>query len=60
MILHNGPVYTMDPRLMGVVNQIKVDPHTRKWATVALERMLAIKGTGNPIGKQQPVGTTVD
>src|SRR4051812_44923509 len=43
-----------------VVNEIKVDPHTRKFATVALERMLAIKGTGNPIGKQQPVGTTVD
>ncbi len=43
-----------------VVNEIKVDPHTRKWATVALQRMLAIKGTGNPIGKQQPVGTTVD
>ena len=43
-----------------VVNEIKVDAHTRKWATVALERMLAIKGTGNPIGKQQPVGTTVD
>ena len=31
-----------------VVNEIKVDPHTRKWATVALERMLAIKGTGSP------------
>jgi len=43
-----------------VVNEIKVDAHTRKWATVALERMLAIKGTGNPIGKQQPIGTTVD
>jgi quinolinate synthase len=43
-----------------VVNQITVDPHTRKWATVALERMLAIKGTGNPIGKQQPAATTVD
>ena len=43
-----------------VVNEIKVDSHTRKWATVALERMLAIKGTGNPLGKQQPVGTTVD
>ena len=42
------------------VNEIKVDPHTRKWALVALDRMLAIKGTGNPIGKQQPVGTTVD
>jgi quinolinate synthase len=43
-----------------VVNEIRVDDHTRKWATVALERMLAIKGTGNPIGKQQPAGTTVD
>lgn len=43
-----------------VVNEIKVDSHTRKWATVALERMLAIKGTGNPMGKQQPVGSTVD
>jgi quinolinate synthase len=43
-----------------VVNEIKVDAHTRKWATVALERMLAIKGTGNPMRKDQPVGTTVD
>jgi quinolinate synthase len=43
-----------------VVNEIKVDAHTRKWAMVALERMLAIKGTGNPMGKSQPVGTTVD
>jgi quinolinate synthase len=43
-----------------VVNEIRVDAHTRKWATVALERMLAIKGTGNPVGKKQPVGTTVD
>jgi quinolinate synthase len=43
-----------------VVNEIKVDPHTRRWATVALERMLAIKGTGNPLAKAQPVGTTVD
>jgi quinolinate synthase len=43
-----------------VVNEIRVDETTRKWALVALDRMLAIKGTGNPIGKQQPVGTTVD
>jgi quinolinate synthase len=43
-----------------VVNEIKVDEHTRKWSLVALERMLSIKGTGNPIGKEQPVGTTVD
>jgi quinolinate synthase len=43
-----------------VMNEIKVDAHTRRWATVALERMLAIKGSGNPIGKAQPAGTTVD
>lgn len=43
-----------------VVNEIKVDATTRKWALVALDRMLSIKGTGNPINKQQPVGTTVD
>jgi quinolinate synthase len=43
-----------------VVNEVKVDAQTRQWSLVALDRMLAIKGTGNPIGKQQPVGTTVD
>jgi quinolinate synthase len=43
-----------------VVNEIRVDPQTRKWALVALERMLSIKGDGNPTGKQQPVSTTVD
>ena len=43
-----------------VVNEIRVDAHTRKWSIVALERMLAIKGTGNPINKAQPVGTMVD
>jgi quinolinate synthase len=43
-----------------VVNEIKVDDHTRKWALVALDRMLQIKGTGNPINKQQPAGTTID
>jgi quinolinate synthase len=43
-----------------VVNQITVDPQTRKWAMVALDRMLAIKGTGNPLAKTQPVGTTID
>jgi quinolinate synthase len=54
--------WTLENLLEGrVVNEIKVDAHTRKWATVALERMLAIKGTGNPIGKKnQPVGQTVD
>jgi len=43
-----------------IVNQIRVDPQTRKWAMVALDRMLAIKGDGNPIGKSQPVGMTID
>jgi quinolinate synthase len=43
-----------------VVNQIQVDAQTRKWSLVALDRMLSIKGTGNPIGKKQPAGTTVD
>lgn len=39
-----------------VVNQIKVDAHTRKWATVALERMLAIKGSGSPTaGNRTPI-----
>jgi quinolinate synthase len=41
-----------------VVNEIKVDDHTRKWATVALERMLAIKGTGSPRSAERV--TTVD
>jgi quinolinate synthase len=43
-----------------VVNQILVDAETRKWALVALDRMLSIKGDGNPIGKDQPAGMTVD
>ena len=32
-----------------VINEIKVDAHTRQWATVALQRMLSIKATGNPV-----------
>jgi quinolinate synthase len=43
-----------------VVNEIRVDSHTRKWATVALERMLAIKGTGNPMKKDQTPASTID
>ena len=43
-----------------VVNQITVDDDTRRWSLVALNRMLSIKGDGNPIRKRQPVGTTVD
>ena len=34
-----------------VVNEIKVDATTRKWATLALERMLSIKGSGSPVQK---------
>ncbi len=43
-----------------VVNEITVDADTRRWSLVALDRMLAIKGDGNPVKKVQPVGTTVD
>ncbi len=43
-----------------VVNEVRVDEGTRKWALVALDRMLELKGTGNPIGKSQPAGTMVD
>jgi quinolinate synthase len=43
-----------------VVNEIRVDARTRKWSLVALERMLAIKGTGNPLNKVQPIGATID
>ena len=40
-----------------VVNQIKVDEHTRQWATVALQRMLQIKGSAVPAVAQ---ATTVE
>jgi quinolinate synthase len=45
-----------------VVNQISVDDQTRKWALVALDRMLEIKGTGSSgaRSKSQPVSTMVD
>ena len=43
-----------------VLNEIVVPDEVKADAKVALERMLAIKGTGNPIGKKQPTGTTVD
>jgi len=42
-----------------VVNEIKVDAHTRRWATVALERMLAIKGTGSPSQSAARVGKQI-
>ncbi|MDP9172343.1 MAG: quinolinate synthase NadA [Planctomycetota bacterium] len=43
-----------------VVNPISVDEKTRKWALVALDRMLATKGTGTPSMKLQPTSDTVD
>ena len=44
--------WTLENLLEGkVVNQIEVDETTRKWAMVALDRMLAIKGTGNPVDR---------
>ncbi len=43
-----------------VVNEIKVDAHTRKWATVALERMLTIKGTPTPDQRESQAIVTVD
>jgi quinolinate synthase len=43
-----------------VVNEVRVDEHTRRWSLVALDRMLSLRGTGNPLGKSQPVGVFVD
>ena len=43
-----------------VVNEVRVSEPTRRWSLLALERMLNLKGTGNPIGKAQPAGATVD
>ena len=44
--------YVLENLLAGkVVNEIKVDTHTRKWSTVALERMLSIKQTTNTMYK---------
>ncbi len=53
--------WALDNLLEGkVVNPIKVDEKTRKWAVVALERMLTIRGTGNAVpgsnfGKSAPM-----
>ncbi|MEM7808934.1 MAG: quinolinate synthase NadA [Planctomycetota bacterium] len=53
--------YVLEELVAGnVVNEITVDSETRKHATVALDRMLALKGTGNPIGKDQPEAATID
>ena len=38
-----------------VVNQVKVEPHVKQWATVALDRMLQLVGRGPPMksGREQ-------
>jgi len=43
-----------------VVNQITVDPITRKWATVALERMLSIRWAGAAAGQQSAIAQQLD
>jgi quinolinate synthase len=53
--------WTVENLLAGnVVNEIKVDPNTRKWATVALERMLTIRGTPVPDQRKGHTIVTVD
>ena len=53
--------YVLEELVAGnVVNEVRVDAHTRRHAIVALDRMLALKGTGNPIGKRQPATAVVD
>jgi quinolinate synthase len=53
--------YVLEELVAGnVVNEVAVDEETRKWSTVALDRMLELKGTGNPVGKDQPRATMVD
>ena len=42
-----------------VINEIKVDARTRQWATVALQRMLSIKATGNPVHGNYPRQTNI-
>lgn len=42
-----------------VVNEIKVDAVTRKWATVALQRMLSINANGNPVHGNYPRQTNI-
>jgi quinolinate synthase len=50
--------WVLDNLLEGVVvNQIEVDPDTRKWALVALDRMLSIKGPAAPAARPTPIAT---
>jgi quinolinate synthase len=39
-----------------VVNRITVDPETKRWAKVALDRMLALPGGAKPAPKREAVG----
>ena len=53
--------YVLEELVAGnVVNEVRVDTRTRRHSIVALDRMLALKGTGNPIGKRQPATAVVD
>ncbi len=53
--------YVLDELADGrVVNEVRVDAATRKWATVGLDRMLALRGDGNPVAKDQPATLVVD
>ena len=48
-------LYTLDQLAEGnVVNQISVDPATRHWATVALDRMLDLVGDNQLAGQPTP------
>lgn len=40
-----------------VVNEVRIEGETRRWATVALDRMLSMAGTGSPVAKDQPAAT---
>lgn len=37
-----------------VVNRITVDPETKRWAKAALDRMLALPGSGSPVAAKRP------
>jgi len=41
-----------------VLNEVRVDPTTRRWARVALERMLALPGDGASLTTATTPATT--
>ena len=48
--------WTLENLLEGkVVNQVSVDETTRKWALAALDRMLAIRGSGSRSSRRSPI-----